>query len=93
MTLTRTPFLIAGVILLVIVPLMMGGEFSGADGQAAALIESQTPGFTPWANHLWTPPSAEIESLMFALQAALGAGVLGYVLGRYHGRKKADQDQ
>jgi cobalt/nickel transport protein len=34
---------------------------------------------------VWKPPSPEIESLLFALQAALGAGVIGYVVGRIHG--------
>jgi cobalt/nickel transport protein len=31
---------------------------------------------------LWKPPSDEVESLLFSLQAALGAGFLGYVIGR-----------
>ncbi len=34
---------------------------------------------------LWEPPSPEIESLLFAVQAALGAGVLGYYFGRRRG--------
>ena len=28
------------------------------------------------------PASGEVESLLFALQAAIGAGVVGFVLGR-----------
>ncbi|MFD1808970.1 energy-coupling factor ABC transporter substrate-binding protein [Gemmobacter lanyuensis] len=51
------------------------------------MIEA-TPGFEPWFDPIWTPPSKEIESLMFALQAALGALVIGYVVGRLHGQAK-----
>ncbi len=31
---------------------------------------------------LWEPPSGEIESLLFALQAAIGAGLVGFYFGR-----------
>lgn len=72
---------------IVAAPLALGlpGEYSGADGQAKDAIEAS--GYTPWFEGLWAPPSGEVESLFFALQAALGAGVLGYVLGRRQGRK------
>lgn len=66
--------------------LKLPGEYGGADGHAQAAIEET--GYQPWFTALWTPPSKEIESLLFALQAALGAGGLGYVLGRLHGRRR-----
>lgn len=77
--------LAAGIVALPMV-LKLPGEYSGADGQARAAIEES--GYQPWFDSVWTPPSAEIETLIFAAQAALGAGVLGYVLGRTHGRRK-----
>ena len=83
----RTLWLLAGTVALVVVPLLMGGEFGGADGQAAELIEATVPGFAPWADPLWEPPSGEVESLFFALQAALGAGVIGYWIGFQRGRR------
>ncbi len=81
--------LIALVLLIVIVPLVMNPnhEFGGADGEAMALVESSSEGFEPWFNSIWTPPSGEIESLLFAVQAALGSGVLMYILGYLKGKK------
>jgi cobalt/nickel transport protein len=58
------------------------GEFGGADGEIQEVIGSVNPNYKPWFQSLWTPPSAEIESLLFALQAALGAGFIGYYIGR-----------
>ncbi|MBF0356635.1 MAG: energy-coupling factor ABC transporter substrate-binding protein [Alphaproteobacteria bacterium] len=83
--------LIALAALIIAAPLMIpgfSGSFEGADAQAQASLKEQ--GIVPWLAPLWTPPSGEIESLLFALQAALGAGLFGYVLGRRQGRKKSD---
>lgn len=86
--------LLAAVILLTALPLLLikptsAGEelFTGADGQAETVISEIEPGYKPWFAPLWEPPSNEIESLLFGLQAALGAGVIGYCLGLYRGRK------
>ena len=83
--------LILLVVLLAIVPLFMnrGAEFGGADGQAEEVITQINPDYQPWFSSVWEPPSGEIESLLFALQAALGAGFIGYYIGYVRGRKKA----
>lgn len=60
--------------------------WEGADDAAAELIE--TSGYEPWIDPLWEPPSGEIESLLFALQAAIGAIVIGYIFGYWRGSKK-----
>lgn len=77
------------VVILAAVPLWMcrGAEFGGADGMAAELIEETVPDFEPWFEPLLEPASGEIESLLFALQAAVGAGVVCFVLGRITARK------
>lgn len=84
----RSVWLLAAVAALVIMPLVIGGTFQGTDDQATKAIEASHPGYTPWFAPLWEPPSSEIEGLLFALQAALGAGVIGYVVGRRHGQMK-----
>lgn len=60
--------------------------WGGADSQAAELIEAG--GYEPWFSPLWEPPSGEIETLFFSLQAAIGALVIGYFFGYYRGKRK-----
>lgn len=86
--LKRNILLLLAVVALAVGPLLIHGksaEFSGSDDQAEAMITQIDPGYTRWFEPLWEPPSGEIESLLFALQAAIGAGLLGY----YFGRKRA----
>ncbi|MBC2701934.1 MAG: energy-coupling factor ABC transporter substrate-binding protein [ANME-2 cluster archaeon] len=64
-------------------------EFGGADGEAEGVIEELTGGtYEPIADPIWEPPSGEIESLLFSLQAAIGALVIGYYFGYYRGKKQ-----
>lgn len=88
----RMNWLLVGLaVLIAAAPMILGlpGEYGGADGAAQAAIEET--GYQPWFESLWEPPSGEIESLLFALQAALGAGAVGYVIGRLHGRRERSQ--
>ena len=55
--------------------------FAGADDQAKDLIGTIAPDYRQWFEPLLEPASGEIASLLFALQAALGAGFIGYYLG------------
>ncbi|MGR4882249.1 energy-coupling factor ABC transporter substrate-binding protein [Streptomyces sp. LARHCF249] len=79
---------------LAVLPLALGlGDdkeepFTGADGQAEAAITELQPDYEPWFTPLYEPPSAEIESALFSLQAALGAGVLAYYFGVRRGRRQ-----
>ena len=85
-----TALLVLGVVALVALPLVLDGgtsEFAGTDAAAAALAEEQ--GARPWFESVFSPSSAEVESGLFALQAAAGAGVLGYCLGVLRTRHQA----
>lgn len=62
------------------------GYFGGSDDAAGEIIEET--GYQPWFSSIWEPPSGEIESLLFALQAAIGAIIIGYVFGYYNGQAK-----
>ena len=81
---------------LAVLPLALGlgdGEeepFAGADAQAETAITEIDPDYEPWFSPLYEPPSGEIESALFALQAALGAGVLAYYFGLRRGRRQGE---
>ncbi|MGW2559368.1 energy-coupling factor ABC transporter substrate-binding protein [Streptomyces sp. NPDC001514] len=81
---------------LAVLPLALGlGDdkeepFTGADGQAEAAITEIDPDYEPWFSPLYEPPSGEIESALFSLQAALGAGVLAYYFGLRKGRRQGE---
>ncbi len=84
------------VIALAILPLIIAGdaEFGGADGAAGDLITVIAPDYQPWFESFWEPPSGEIESLLFSLQAAIGSGIvfgyIGYLMGRAKGKEEAE---
>lgn len=78
------------IVVIAIIPLLFMGdsEFGGADGQAEGIIGEINPNYEPWFEPLWEPPSGEIESLLFSLQVAIGAGTIGYILGTFREKKK-----
>ena len=85
--------LIGLVILLAAFPLWYcrDAEFGGADGMAGELIEESNPDYEPWFQPIFEPASGEVESLLFALQAAIGSGIVCFVLGRVTAKKTEDQ--
>jgi cobalt/nickel transport protein len=89
--------LIVLVAALAVLPLALGlGDhkeepFTGADGEAETAITELEPDYEPWFSPLYEPPSGEIESGLFSLQAALGAGVLAYYFGVHRGRRQGEE--
>jgi cobalt/nickel transport protein len=66
-------------------------EFSGSDDVGSQKISELTgkpvEDYTPLIPQ-YEPPSGEIEATLFALQASIGAIVLGLVFGYWLGQKK-----
>jgi len=71
---------------------MSGAEFAGSDNVGSGLIAELSgiplDNFQPLIPQ-WEPPSGEIESALFALQAAVGGILVGGVFGYWIGQKKA----
>ena len=98
----QNALLLLAACLLVVCPLLSmpvpqagpGGEaaaiFTGTDDQATEVVRQLAPGYQPWAQPLLEPPSGEIESLLFALQAAMGAGIIGYYFGSMRERARRE---
>jgi cobalt/nickel transport protein len=88
--LTTTIILLVVVVMLAVIPLIMirDSEFGGADGQAEGAITTLAPDYQPWFSPLIELPGGETESLLFALQAAIGASVIGYFLGFKRGTQR-----
>ena len=88
-----TPALVALLVILFAMPFALAPRptspdeeaFGGTDAAVTTMLEQD--GTEPWFDPVFEPGSGEIESGLFGLQAALGAGVLGYVLGNLRGRK------
>ncbi|MDU5026449.1 MAG: energy-coupling factor ABC transporter substrate-binding protein [Cutibacterium avidum] len=92
------PVIIILLIALFIMSMILGGKktsgdeegFGGTDDAAAEAAEQA--GAKKWIEPIFEPNSGEVESGLFAMQAALGAGIAGYALGRMSGKKKGREE-
>ena len=77
-------------VLIAVLPLIAikNSEFAGADSLASEAVEEMSANFEPWISPFWEPPGGETESLLFALQAALGSGVIFYCIGYLKGKSE-----
>jgi cobalt/nickel transport protein len=90
--------LLLAVLVLAVAPLALGlgsGEeaFTGSDALAEQAIVEDHPDYRPWFSPIYEPPSGEVESALFALQAAVGAAFLGYYFGVARTRQRAAAEQ
>jgi cobalt/nickel transport protein len=87
--------LVGGVVILAAAPFVFArnAEFAGADDRAAKAVTEVQPGYKPWFQPLMSVPSCEVQTFLFATQAALGAGTLGYLIGLYKGRSQQRKHQ
>ena len=90
-----TVILLLLVLAIIIIPQITqkGAEFGGADGEAESAITEINPDYQPWFSSFFEPASGEIESLLFASQAALGAGIVGYYIGATRTKHKMKEEK
>lgn len=89
-----TPALLVALVAVLVLPWraapppVPGAEpFAGTDTQVVDVLTDH--GVEPWFTPVFAPASSEVEAGLFALQAAVGAGVLGFALGRLRGHATA----
>ena len=89
----ETPALLVALVAIFVLSLAQAPRTGAEDGEAFAGTDSQVTGTLteagakPWFSPIFEPGSTEVESGLFALQAALGAGLFGYALGNLRGRR------
>ncbi len=74
------------------------GEFGGSDGSGGDVAEGDY-GYEPWTGDLFSIITGdpdyelpgEIESMLFAVQAAIGALIIGFFAGIIYAGKKAEK--
>ena len=70
----------------------VSGDFGGSDDSGGSTAEDDY-GYIPWTDDLFTllgfEMPGETESLLFAVQAGIGAFIIGYFVGQSSGKKKA----
>jgi cobalt/nickel transport protein len=68
--------------------LVRDSEFGGSDGVGSEIVAELAPDYnTAWIQNIWTPPGGETESMLFALQAAVGGILIGYCFGYLQGSR------
>jgi cobalt/nickel transport protein len=92
-----TFLLLLGIIALVAIALVLGRgadtdekAFVGTDSRATSLVEQNHPHYVAWFQPLFRPQSPEVESGLFALQAALGGAAVGYAVAALRGRRRLE---
>jgi cobalt/nickel transport protein len=76
--------------------IMTDAEFAGSDTRGSAQIAEMTgraeEDFHPLIGQ-WTPPGGEVESGLFALQAAIGGIMVGWVFGYWTAQRKTGKTE
>jgi cobalt/nickel transport protein len=88
--------LLGGAVSLSLAPVLIyqGHEFKATDTRNQQAIAEVAPGYKPWFQPIIKSSGGEVETFLFATQAAIGSGVTCYILGLYKGRterRKTDQ--
>ena len=81
-------WLLGGALILSMAPVLIyqGKEFKATDSINITAIEQIKPDYKPWFEPVIKTSGGEVETFLFATQAAIGSGVVCYILGLYKGR-------
>ena len=63
-------------------------SFVGSDDQGSQTIHQVDPNYVVWFHSIWIAPP-EIQTLLFSVQAAIGASIIGFFVGNERGKRLA----
>ena len=89
-----TPLILLGaVIVLMVLPFVVarGADFAGADGKAGEVITDGEPRLHALVHSLFGSRPVRPETMIFSLQAAIGAGLVAFGFGYWVGRRKGSE--
>ena len=71
------------------------GEWGGSDDAGGGVAEDHgfVPWLTDWIDAIYGELPGEIESLLFAIQASIGAVIIGYFIGSAKSKKQASSEE
>jgi cobalt transport protein len=82
-------------VLVIATLLLVPGDFGGSDDAGGS--EAEAHGYEPWTDNwmadLGFELPGETESFLFAVQAAIGAIIIGYFIGVNAGRKEVAEEK
>ena len=89
-TIRKYGWMVVVIVALVSLPLVMfqHAEFTGTDDKAVSMVQGIDKNYKPWFEGVKLFDSPEIISTFFALQASIGASVLGYYIGYSRGKQQ-----
>ena len=64
-----------------------GSAYAGTDSAAVSQVEKLDPTYRPWFRPVFQTSSTEVQSGLFAIQAAIGGVAFGFVIGRLSARR------
>lgn len=92
---TSNIWLLGAAVVLSLAPVLIfqGKEFKATDSINITAIEEVKPGYKPWIKPIIKPSGGEIETFLFSAQAAIGSGIVCYILGLYQGRNEHKKER
>lgn len=90
----RNYILIAAIAALIIPPLFIVKQPStGSDDQAAMTVQALAPGYKPWFSPISKARNSDTHTVLFAFQAAVGAGFIVYYVVYSRARTKRNNPE
>jgi cobalt/nickel transport protein len=79
-------------LLIVLLQILISTHFSGhigTDDKSIDIIKEIAPGYKPWIGNIWEHSNNRIETVLFAIQASLGLGIIIFYILKQRNKIKS----